>query len=116
MYKCIYYLLIFHFLIVGCSPVSSTWSCKSSINGVCKNIREIDNGYVDSKDIENNSNNFVKRFNKEYNKNHNNNFLTDFRSKEKVSRVKFSPYIDRAGNRHERSIVYFIEQKADWRE
>lgn len=101
------------------NPVSSNWSCRNSFSGSCKTILEIDNSIADNKNYGNtNLDNMFKR------KNNDNsvspfdsaNPFNSFRSRESVARVMFSPYIDEAGNRHDKSIVYYLEQKSEWKE
>jgi type IV conjugative transfer system lipoprotein TraV len=125
-------------LLVSCSPVSSNWSCKSSLSGTCRTIGEIDNGYdsakenhktnlkdkmdVDSSIINNGNGNNDNNNNNDGSANGNNDDSDNissfdfYRSKEKVARVMFAPYIDEAGNRHDKSVVYYLEQKAEWRQ
>lgn len=102
-------------LISACaSNVRSDWDCKLPGGGTCKEMSEIDNGYISNiSDIENKS--FLKKVEKE-NKNVsiNYNSFEDLRTKEKVSRVMFAPYIDKYGYRHETSVVNYVEQKSDW--
>lgn len=103
---------------VSCiSPVSSSWSCKNNVVGSCKTIGEIDNNLVANKDNrgEINLNNKLKQENYDSGINGSNISFNSFRSKENVARVMFSPYIDEAGNRHDKSIVYYLEQKAEWK-
>jgi hypothetical protein len=110
------YSLIFLVLLNACSPTSSSWSCKATLNGMCKSIGEIDSGYNDK--LKSNSINLKDEKNSKKNKEDNLKNITsfdDYRSEEKVSRVMFSPYIDEAGNRHDKSIVYYLEQKAEWK-
>ena len=103
--------------ITACSPVSSNWSCKSGFVSSCKTIKEIDSGgnveevsadefKFDSKVVSNDNSNQPDTNDISFN---------SFRSKESVARVKFSPYVDEAGNRHDYSVVYYLENKAEWR-
>ena len=110
--KCLYCLTLL--IIIGCSPVSSTWSCKGNVKGSCKTINEIENDYSQKEtvDIENS---FKDKINNENIKNKDISSFNDFRSKESVARVVFAPYVDTAGNRHDVSTVYYLEQKAEWR-
>lgn len=112
-----YLILLAVSLVVSCAPISSNWSCKSSLAGTCRNIGEIDNNYAKN---DYDDNNIMVKNNKTKSKvamtEENITSFNDYRSKEKVSRVMFSPYIDEAGNRHDKSVVYFLEEKAEWRE
>lgn len=108
------YLTILILLITNCSPTTSSWSCKGSIKGSCKTIHEIDNGYEKGK---------VNKIEKELKENIKSrrqesqemSSFDDFRSRESVARVVFTPYVDTAGNRHDVSTVYYLEQKAEWK-
>ena len=97
---------------VGCSPVSSSWTCKTNLKGTCNSIWEIDNG---QKGENRNSINLKNDFEQKVYKTNITNF-SEFRSKESVARVVFLPYVDEAGNRHDISVVYYLEQKSEWRE
>lgn len=103
-------LIILTLLITNCSPVSSSWSCKGNTKGSCRTIKEIDNNSINSSKSKKydfdfkNSEKVVKK-----------NDLNDYRSKEEVSQVLFMPYIDKAGNRHEKHVIQYLEQKAEWR-
>lgn len=98
----------------ACSPVSSYWSCKGHVKGSCKTINEIDNNSSENNNI-NLKNSFKNKNETESLQNNNISSFDDFRSKESVARVVFSPYVDAAGNRHDVSIVYYLEQKSEWR-
>ena len=97
-------------LTISCSPVSSSWSCKGNTKSSCRTIKEIDNNSINSSKSKKydfdfkNSEKVVKK-----------NDLNDYRSKEEVSQVLFMPYIDKAGNRHGKHVIQYIEQKAEWR-
>ena len=106
--------LILLVVSVGCSPVSSSWTCKTNLKGTCNSIWEIDND--DQKDETKKNINLKKNFKQKVYKTNNTTNFNDFRSKERVARVVFSPYVDEAGNRHDISVVYYLEQKSDWRE
>lgn len=105
-------------ITASCSPVSSSWSCKNGLKGSCKTIKEIDTGYIDNNKNDSKSVNLKEKINQKSNNNISStedSSFNDFRSKESVARVKFSPYVDEAGNRHDSSVVYYLEQKAEWR-
>lgn len=109
------YLCCFTLLItVGCSPVSSSWSCKGNVKGGCKTINEIENDYSQKETVDI-RNSFKNKTNTENVKNKDIASFNDFRSKESVARVVFAPYVDTAGNRHDVSTVYYLEQKAEWK-
>lgn len=107
-------IILFCLLITSCSPVSSNWSCKNDLSGSCKNIRDIDSGATSiSNNSKNAQNNYFNNKNNYYR--YNNTAFNEFRSEESVARVVFAPFIDEAGNRHDTSIVYYLEQKSDWK-
>lgn len=110
-------IIVCTILTVGCSNVSSSWSCKNSMNGTCGTIKEIEDGNITNKDNKNNKNKFFIKNNKNIMKEEEKELsnFDDYRSKESVARVIFSPYIDEAGNRHDYSTVYFLEQKSEWK-
>ena len=103
-------LIILTLLITNCSPVSSSWSCKGNTKGSCRTIKEIDNNSINSSQSKKYDFDF-KNAEKVVKKND----LNDYRSKEEVSQVLFMPYIDKAGNRHGKHVIQYIEQKAEWR-
>lgn len=104
--KQILIILGFIFFMTACSPVSSTWSCKGKTKGGCKTIYEIEQNYDDK---------VHTRLNLKQEDKKDFSSFEDFRSRESVSRVVFGPYIDSAGNRHDMSTVYYLDQKAEWR-
>jgi hypothetical protein len=99
-------------LLLSCSPVSSSWGCKGNLTGSCRTISEIDDNSL-SFDDEKNLRDFKEQ--KTQGNTNDSHSFDIYRSKEKVARVLFAPYIDKAGNRHDKSIVYYLERKSNWK-
>lgn len=119
MVKLLTTILISLALVSCISPVSSSWSCKSSLKGGCRTIAEIDNNENKNnyrKHKKNNtSKNDFKTSQSTIQSNLNKSTYEEIRTAESISKAVFAPYIDKAGNRHDFSTVYYVERKSDWR-
>lgn len=106
-------LILSILLTVACnSTVKNNWDCPMQKGGICKTIQEIDYGYNNSKlSIDKNNLSKFKTLTQQRP-----NSFEELRSKEMVSRVVFAPYIDKAGNKHDISQVYYVEFGAEWKE
>lgn len=114
-------IILVSLALVSCiSPVSSSWSCKNSLNGDCRTIAEIDNNKNKNNYRKHKTNNTSKNDFKTSQSAIQSNLIKkstyeDIRTAESVSKAVFAPYIDKAGNRHDFSTVYYVERKSDWR-
>lgn len=111
------FIIIILFCLGGCqSNIKKNWDCPLADGGSCKNIQDIDYGIQDNKngfDLKQASK-IKPAQNKQSKSAQTSNVFQDLRSRESIARVRFAPYIDAAGNRHEKKFVYYIETSSDW--
>jgi len=112
------------------STTSSSWDCPRQKGVGCVNINGADNSSLNSDNHNSNKcgksckkhkkiliKNLKKKENLTLNQTSNNmtsSLDINLRSSEKVSRVMFSDFIDSNGNKHEPSIVYYVDEQTSW--
>lgn len=121
--------LIALFLVAGCSSnINSSWTCPTpTVEGqACLSISGAD-ARANSKDKQNASEKTIqsapvlKVLSKQVAPLNLSEMQLEqnpqlHRTEEKVARVWFAPFIDRFNNRHEDSIVYFVDSNSTWRQ
>ena len=129
------------FILSSCSTTTSSWDCPMQDGAGCRTIYEADHNvdsnckgkkckkaqkelsskYIDKKAFINHIKETEKsekgKNTQSYSETQYNTStgLKSLRTKEKVSRVVFAPFIDSNGNRHEESVVYIVDEQPNWR-